>query len=113
MAGCGSCLLEPPPFDRHRSYAAYEGTLREVIILYKFAEIEPLKHMLAGLYLETVLRELPGTYDAVVPVPADRRRHRGFQPLRAVGRVLARRLGIAVPPRPAASREKARRPRSA
>ncbi|HEX7503312.1 MAG TPA: double zinc ribbon domain-containing protein, partial [Acidobacteriota bacterium] len=30
---CGACLLTPPPFLRHVSYAAYEETLREVIIL--------------------------------------------------------------------------------
>jgi ComF family protein len=94
LAACGSCLLEPPPFERHVSYAAYEGTLRETIILYKYGEIEPLKHLLASLYLDAVARELPGTYDAVVPVPADRHRRRGFQPVRAVGRVLARGLGI-------------------
>jgi predicted amidophosphoribosyltransferase len=91
---CGPCRLRPPPFVRHRSYAAYEGTLREAIILYKFGEIEPLKHLLAELYLEAIERELPGAFDAVVPVPADRRRRRGFQPVRAAGRVLARRLGI-------------------
>jgi ComF family protein len=94
-AVCGTCLLAPPPFERHRSFAAYEGTLRQAIILYKFAELEPLKHLLAGLYQETLARELPGVvFDAVVPVPADRRRRHGFQPLRACARVLARRLGI-------------------
>lgn len=94
IAACGSCLLAPPPFERHRSYAAYEGTLRQAIILYKFGEVEPLKHLLAALLRDTVVGELPGTYDAVVPVPADRRRHHGFQPVRAAGKVLARRLGI-------------------
>ena len=92
MADCGSCLLEPPPFGQHRSYAAYEGTLRETIILFKYGEIEPLKHLLAGLYLEIIARELPGPYDAVVPVPGDRRRRRDFQPLRTAGQALARRL---------------------
>lgn len=90
---CGPCRLEPPPFERHRSYAPYEGTLREVIILYKFGRVEPLKRLLAGLYLDTLARELPGGYDAVVPVPADRRRRReGFLPLDEAGRLLARRL---------------------
>jgi len=97
---CGSCLLEPPPYDRHLSYAAYEETLREVIILYKYGEIEPLKHLLARLYLEVVRQRLPGAFDAVVPVPADlRRRRRGFQPVSAVGKVLARRLGVEFWPR--------------
>jgi ComF family protein len=91
---CGPCLLAPPPFERHRSFAAYEGTLRQAIILYKFGEVEPLKHPLAELYRQTLARELPGIYAGVVPVPADRRRRHGFQPLRACARVLARRLGI-------------------
>ena len=96
---CGACLLQAPPFDRHLSCAAYEGTLRQVIILYKYGEIEPLKHMLAQLCLETVRTKLPGSFDAVVPVPADRNRRHGFQPVRAMGVVLARGLGIAFWPR--------------
>ncbi len=96
---CGACLLQAPPFDRHLSCAAYEGTLRQVIILYKYGEIEPLKHVLAKLCLETVRTRLPGPFDAVVPVPADRNRRHGFQPVRAMGVVLARELGIAFWPR--------------
>jgi len=96
---CGACLLAPPPYLRHVSYAAYEETLREVIILYKYGEVEPLKHLLAQLCQETVERKLPGVFDAVVPVPADLRRRHGFQPVRAMGRVLARRLGIGFWPR--------------
>lgn len=97
-AACGSCLLEPPPFERHRSYAAYDGTLREAIILYKYGEVEVLKHTLADLYVAAIARGLPQSYDAVVPVPADLRRRHGFQPVRAVGKVLARRLHTAFRP---------------
>ncbi|MCU0236785.1 MAG: ComF family protein [Acidobacteria bacterium] len=99
LDACGSCLLQAPPFLRHRSFAAYEGTLRQAIILYKYGEIEPLKHLLAQLCLETVRAGLAGPFDAVVPVPADRGRRHGFQPVRALGAVLARRLGIACWPR--------------
>lgn len=96
---CGSCLLRPPPYLRHMSYAAYEGTLRETIILYKYGEVEPLKNFLAQLYLETVKKNLPDhPFDAVVPVPADRGRRHGFQPVRAMGRVLAGHLGIGFMP---------------
>jgi len=90
---CGSCLLRPPPYLRHLSYAAYEETLREAIILYKYGEVEPLKYFLSGLYLEIIKNRLAPVFDAVVPVPADRRRRHGFQPVRAMGRVLASRLG--------------------
>jgi ComF family protein len=96
---CGACRLQAPPFQRHGSYAAYEGTLREVIILYKYGEVEPLKIMLAALCLETLARELPGPFDAVVPVPADRCRRHGFMPVQAMARVLARELKTGFRPR--------------
>ncbi len=99
VATCGACLLEPPPFERHVSYAAYEGTLRAAIILFKYGEVEPLKYCLTGFYLEAIEKKLPGSsFDAVVPVPADLRRRRGFQPVRATGYLLARRLKIPFQP---------------
>jgi predicted amidophosphoribosyltransferase len=61
--------------------------------------VEPLKYLLAQLYSEIVRQRLTGAFDAVVPVPADRGRRHGFQPVRAMGRVLARRLGIEFWPR--------------
>lgn len=94
IATCGSCLLRPPPFLRHASYAAYEGTLRDVIILYKYGEVEALKTFLTSLYLEMLQKKLPDGFQAVVPVPADRRRRHGFMPVRTMGRLLARELGI-------------------
>lgn len=89
---CGSCLLQPPPFLRHISYAAYEDTLREVIILYKYGEVEGLKTFLTSLYLEMLQKNLPGFFQAVVPVPVDRRRRHGFKPVWTMGRLLARAL---------------------
>jgi competence protein ComFC len=89
---CGSCLLRPPPFLRHISYAAYEDTLREIIILYKYGEVEALKTFLASLYLEILQKKLPTGFQAVVPVPVDRKRRHGFMPVRALGRILAREL---------------------
>jgi len=91
---CGSCLLRPPPFQRHVSYAAYEHPLREIIILYKYGELEPLKTFLASLYLDMVRSRLTGDFQAVVPVPADRQRRHGFMPVRAMGRLLARELRL-------------------
>ena len=55
--------------------------------------------MLAQLCLETVATKLPGAFDAVVPVPADRKRRHGFQPVRAMGAAAGPRLGIAFRPR--------------
>ena len=99
ITSCGSCLLRPPPFRRHLSYAAYEGALRQIIILYKYKEIEPLKNFLSCLYLDMIKRELFSQFDAVVPVPADLQRRHGFQPVSSMGRILASRLGIDFMPR--------------
>ena len=91
---CGSCLLRPPPFLRHISYAAYEDTLREIIILYKYGEVEALKTFLTSLYLEILQKKLPAGFHAVVPVPVDRERRHGFMPVWTMGRLLARELKI-------------------
>ena len=91
---CGSCLLRPPPFLRHISYAAYEDTLRAIIILYKYGEVEALKTFLASLYLEILRKKLPAGFHAVVPVPVDRERRHGFMPVWTMGRLLARELKI-------------------
>jgi len=99
IESCGSCLLRPPPYLRHISYAAYEGTLREIIILYKYGEVEPLKIFLAGLYLDIIMRNHFPAFDAVVPVPADSGRRHGFQPVRTMSRILANHLGIEFMPR--------------
>jgi len=91
---CGSCLLQPPPFLRHISFAAYEDTLREIIILYKYGEVEALKTFLTSLYLEILQKKLPHGFHAVVPVPVDRERRHGFMPVWTMGRLLARELKI-------------------
>jgi ComF family protein len=91
---CGACRLKPPPFASHRSFAAYEGELRRLIVLYKYGEIEVLKKPLAGFLRERLEREQAGPFDRVVPVPGDPKRRREFQPAAELARALAGRLGL-------------------
>jgi len=91
---CGGCRLRPPPFTRHVSYAAYETPLREIILLYKYGEIEPLKKPLAGLFVELHRRFVREPVGGIVPVPADKGRHREYEPLERIGRLLSRRLRL-------------------
>ena len=93
---CGSCSVRPPPFIRHASYAPYEDALKELIILYKFGEIVPLKNLLADCYLDLFGRLYPGRFDFIVPVPSNRNRGREFAPVREIARILSRRLGISM-----------------
>lgn len=93
---CGSCSVRPPPFIRHASYAPYEGALKELIILYKFGEIIPLKNLLADCYLDLFGRLYTGRFDFIVPVPSNRNRGREFEPVLEIARILSRRLGIPI-----------------
>ena len=92
---CGECLVRRPSFLKHRSAAVYDAAVRDLIILYKFHEVQPLKHWFAALLFECYATQIGRSVDWVVPVPADRSRRRGFQPVQSFTRLLARRLGSA------------------
>ncbi len=91
---CGSCAIATPPFSRHASYAAYEGELKDLILLYKFAGIESFKHLFSELYLELYQQRALAPADGIIPVPADPGRRREFAPVGETARLLARRLNL-------------------
>ncbi len=92
---CGACRLEAPEFDWARGYGAYEGTLRHLIHLLKYAGMRPLARPLAGRL--TPLLTQAGPVDLIVPVPLDagRRRARGFNQAELLARELSRLSGVA------------------
>lgn len=95
---CGECILKRPPFLQHLSYSRYRGLLKKLILLYKYGEIEKLKHLFAGYY-EELYREIDssagsGGFDYLVTVPPDRGRKREFDHLYRVGKVLSKRLEL-------------------
>jgi ComF family protein len=97
---CGRCLTEPPAFARHRSCGLYGGTLKDVILLFKYRRSAPLAGPLAG-FAERALGADPALWDgvdALVPVPLhpSRRRERGFNQARLLARDLGRKRGIEV-----------------
>jgi len=75
---CGLCRLGLNGFDQVYSFGSYEGTLRQLIHLFKFGRIEPLARPL-GRFLTQVLPE-NSAFDIVVPMPLHWRRRwqRGF-----------------------------------
>ncbi len=91
---CGNCRLDPPPWESHRSFAAYQGVLRQLIVLYKYGEIEALKAPLGDCLLRRLELEAAGPFDLVVPVPPDPGRRREFHPPAELARKLARSLGL-------------------
>lgn len=97
---CGRCLAERPAFSVHRSCGAYGGTLKDLILLFKYRRFAPLAAPLAR-FAEDALGDEPALWDGAeglvaVPLHRARRRERGFNQSRLLARELGRRRGIAV-----------------
>ncbi|HEX3748798.1 MAG TPA: ComF family protein [Bryobacteraceae bacterium] len=93
---CALCRAGVRGFDAAYCFGSYEGTLRELIHLYKYSRIEtlwrPLSAFLAGAL------PLDECFDAVTPVPLHWRKRwqRGFNQSELLARAIARRRGIPV-----------------
>lgn len=97
---CARCLESEPPFSLHRSCGAYAGTLKDVVLLFKYRKYAPLGRPLAA-WADACLGAEPRLWqgaDLLVPVPLHpaRRRERGFNQARLVARRLGKLRGIAV-----------------
>ncbi len=92
---CAACRTEPPPWRAAASLGPYEGTLRDLVLLFKNRGrdelAKPLAKFLAG-NLESRGWKRP---DAVVSVPMTwvRRLRRGYDQAGLLGRAVARELG--------------------
>lgn len=97
---CGTCLGEPPAFDRCIALSRYEYPVRELIASFKFnarfAEGQALAHLLAEHVFNTYSpQEMPR---CLLPVPLHPRRlrERGYNQSMELARAVGRRCGIAV-----------------
>jgi ComF family protein len=91
---CAACRSGLRGFDHAASFGMYEGSLRSLIHLYKYAGMKPLARLLAG-YLDRAI-SLEERFDAVVPVPLHWRKkwHRGFNQAELLARHVAKKRGI-------------------
>jgi len=91
---CALCRAGLRAFDFAYSFGAYEGTLRDLIHLYKYSRMRPLARPLTDLLASALPRDQ--RFDAIVPVPLHWRRRweRGFNQSDLLARMLARRCGI-------------------
>ena len=97
---CSRCLERAPAFSLHRSCGAYSGTLKDVILLFKYRKYAPLSRPLAG-FAERCLASDPKLWagaDFLMPVPLHpaRKRERGFNQSRLLARDLGRLRGMTV-----------------
>src|SRR5690349_65784 len=95
---CALCRSGLRGFDAAYCYGAYEGTLRDLIHLFKYGRMRPLAPLL-GRYLGEAL-PADFAFDVVVPMPLHWRRRwqRGFNQAELLARVLARGRGIPIAP---------------
>lgn len=93
VALCGPCRQEETVFDRLRVFGAYDGELRQLIVLLKYNGLRPLAGPLGG-WLALVAKQHPqvAEVDALVPVPLHprRQRQRGYNQAELIGRELSR-----------------------
>jgi ComF family protein len=99
---CRLCRVNFFAFDRARSFAIYNDSLFEAIMLMKYEEVTSLGSWFT-VRLAQVLRERVPEWqaDAVVPVPLhrERQRERGHNQAELIARPLAKALGVKIKPR--------------
>ena len=91
---CGACRMDPPSFDRARSFGTYDGDLRRLIHLMKYDGMRPLAKRLGRLMAATA--EEFEAVDYLVPVPLYRRRRwsRGFNQAGLLAAAMSRATDI-------------------
>jgi ComF family protein len=77
---CGECAAEPPPYDRARAAALYEGPVAAAIKRFKFSAQMAYLPLLQSWLHQPACLELAAAADLLVPVPLYPRRlkARGF-----------------------------------
>jgi ComF family protein len=91
---CRLCRSGTRGFDAAYCFGVYEGTLRELIHLFKYGGMKPLSKTLAGYLASALPRDQQ--FDLVVPMPLHWRRQwqRGFNQSELLARAIARRCGV-------------------
>jgi len=97
---CRSCVEVRPPYTIHRSCGAYNGALKDIILLFKYRKLSVLGRGLAGIAGEAVGgdEDLWRGVDALIPVPLHprRKRERGFNQSRVFAAELGKIMGVEV-----------------
>jgi len=91
---CGECIVKPPIYRKHYSYSIYDGSLKDVILLFKYGEIKKLKKVISEYYIEIFKRKVCEEFDFLIPVPADKKRKREFNPVLEIAKMISKRLNI-------------------
>lgn len=93
---CANCRGRDVSFDAAYSYGDYEGALRDLIRLFKYAKIETLARPFGKFMLQAVPRDRG--FDLLMPMPIHwyRRWQRGFNQAELLSKPVARMYGLSV-----------------
>jgi ComF family protein len=107
---CALCRLGLQGFDAVYSYGSYEGTLRELVHLFKYSGVRPLTRTFGKFLVQALPRET--MFDVIVPMPLHwfKQWQRGFNPSDLLAREIGKKWGV--PVRSVIRRKKATRPQA-
>lgn len=93
---CLACVLGHNRYDTAYSFGSYEGTLRDLIHLFKYEGVQTLARPLGRMILRSFPRE--ARFDAIVPMPLHwtKRIARGYNQSRLLALELSRGTGLPV-----------------
>ena len=97
---CGSCLTNPPPFNRTLFAYHYTGPIAQLIQQFKFNEALILSKLLADMIVDRITSCTPAYAlpDALIPIPlhSQRLKQRGFNQSLELARHIGKALAIPV-----------------
>ena len=107
---CALCRLGLRGFDAVYSYGSYEGTLRQLVHLFKYGGVRPLAGTFGRLMAQALPRET--SFDVIVPMPLHwfKQWQRGFNQSNDLAREIGRKWNV--PVRSVIHRKKATRPQA-
>lgn len=95
---CPECRHAPPPWDRLYFHGRYTGTLRDLILGYKFSGQFGRTRLLANMANKAFSLNDGQSPDVIVPVPLHPKRllWRGFNQAAEISRPLSKKMGIPI-----------------
>jgi ComF family protein len=107
---CALCRLGLQGFDAVYSYGSYEGTLRELVHLFKYGGVTPLAGAFGRFLIQALPRET--SFDVIVPMPLHwfKQWQRGFNQSDLLAREIGKKWNV--PVRNLVRRKKATHPQA-
>ena len=107
---CALCRLGLQGFDAVYSYGSYEGTLRQLVHLFKYGGVRPLGRTFGRFLDQALPRET--SFDVIVPMPLHwfKQWQRGFNQSNDLAREIGKKWNV--PVRSVIRRKKATRPQA-